>query len=211
MNWFERYGIVGMSFFLFLGIFLLSSGAFNLEYIPEKAGAIMVLGKPYSINAIGGTVTFSFLPIGYILTISSQGLYYLINRFLKRGTHQKMFKKLRARGTEIEGLKEKDNESKAEVILTYEDRIGVVNPQDTKLLANFITKRFDVISINHGVMLAGLIAMIMYLIATSFSSIKIPFILLSIIIIIMHFVARSLEGQIIRLDVKILSNKLLKK
>ncbi len=173
MNWFERYGIIGMSFYLFLLLlfFTLSVAKFvsKGEGIPpnvqqKNEPTLLLECKNNSIEIdykiAGAVIGSTFLPIGYLLSVFSQGWYYLVSRFTRLGIHQRIHKKLKNKyNDDIYGLKDEKDEGIIESDLTYWDRMRMRNDGDLeriKFFAKHITKRFDVIAINSGIIFAML-------------------------------------------------------
>jgi len=212
MNWFERYGIVGMYFLIALFVwYTCLFAAFEV-----KETVLLIEGIP--IKYIGALFGFMFLPIGYIIMVFSQWLYY--KGLYGRQTHLKVLDKLsnESRKNEIIGEHSNSSEAEVEMALTYFDRIRM-KFEDTKKvesLAVWIRKRFDVIAINNGVLLATLLsfasAVIIKLVVSypSFnmivhisSKLIACFLLFSLVVFIVLISQCPLEDQIIKIEKKL--------
>jgi|GEM_PF-2985456 len=156
MNWFERYGIVGMYFFMALFVW------YTCLFAAFKVEETVLLIEGIPIKYIGALFGFMFLPIGYIIMVLSQWLYY--KGIYGNRIHRKVFDQLsnKLRIKEITGIPGKPSEADAEMALTYIDRIKMKYKDIKKVesLAVWIRKRFDVIAINNGVLLATLLSFV---------------------------------------------------
>lgn len=209
MNWFERYGIVGMSFYLFLGILLFFSCT-DIFCICKADLWLKINGNFVPSKVAGGIIAFTFLPIGYLIMIISQLLYYSVFgcAWIKKGTHQKIFNELPIkRLTKI--YKKYPSEAEIEAILTYQDRMKIDKEklENMKFLAPFITKRFDVIAINKGLILSYISAWI--IVAFIGNNVSCKFIFLSLVLLLVLFTCLSLlnncfEKQIVQIEKKVL-------
>ena len=145
MNWFERYGIPG--FYLVL----------------LAAVACYIFGPPcdveIAIKAFGVALAAS-LPIGYILVVTSQWLYYKVPCLQ---VHHKAWKAAK-KDADKELLEDEEwwVEARATVLgrwrISNEDKI-----EKGKWLQEWFAKRFDVLAINSALILAtvfGLLALI---------------------------------------------------
>lgn len=162
MNWFERYGIVGMFFIVMTGMwfFCLFPGARELF---SKI-------NPELLKFIGGFCGLSILPFGYIIMAWSQAWYYSINK--KNRIHcrywvnlQKEQKNITDRILEIEKAKNlgefnQNDEAQLEAILMYYDRKYFSPLETNKFISSFATKRFDVVAINCGLIWAIIFSLI---------------------------------------------------
>jgi len=151
MNWFERYGIVGMFFIVMSG----------MCYFCLFPGARELFSNPEQLKLIGGFCGLSFLPFGYIIMICSQRWYYSRKRIHCRywqdlSVEIKNFIQNKEKENGFGELSEKDqnNEAKMEAIFTYYNRRYVSNLEINKFISIFATKRFDVIAINNGLFCA---------------------------------------------------------
>jgi len=145
MNWFERYGVVGGYFLLlFIGwLYCILDLTRHIE-----------LG-----NAILGAA--SVLPFGYLIVILSQFFYYV--GFGGRQIHNEIGEIIRHNSMYQDKIKLDYwfNEEANEAVITFYDRVLLFSEEKLeafKFLAKFITKRFDVISINNGIILATFLA-----------------------------------------------------
>jgi len=146
MNWFERYGIPGLYFVLLV------------------AAVCYIFGPPCdtvetAITAFGVAVAAS-LPIGYILVVTSQWLYYKVPCLQ---VHHKAWKAAK-KDADKELLEDEEwwVEARATVLgrwrISNEDKI-----EKGKWLQEWFAKRFDVLAINSALILAtvfGLLALI---------------------------------------------------
>lgn len=156
MNWFKRYGIVGMFFIVMTIIWLLCLFPENQELLKNSE----------LLKSIGWFCTFSFLPFGYIIMIFSQTYYYLINR--RNGIHRRYWRDLpnaiRQQILENEenlGLSfDWNDEAQIEAVLTYYDRTKIDEVDANQFLSQFATKRYDVLSINCGLIWAVILSLI---------------------------------------------------
>ncbi|NQU87925.1 MAG: hypothetical protein HQ541_19425, partial [Mariniphaga sp.] len=107
---------------------------------------------------VSAIIGFTFLPIGYLLSIFSQGWYYFISGLTRHGVHQRIYKKLQTcPDHNLYGLKDVKDEGMIESVLTYWDRMRMINEGDLdriKFVTKYITKRFDVIAINNCIVFA---------------------------------------------------------
>lgn len=163
MNWFERYGIVGMFSIIMTGMwfFCLFPDSYTLLSQTDSNEVL--------VKYIAGFCGLGFLPIGYLIVIFGQFLYYRISLWEK--IHCKYWQELPngiKEFIEVEekknggaGLSEEDkkDEAKIEAIITYYDRMGTITVENNKFLSRFATKRYDVIAINRGLLLAIPISM----------------------------------------------------
>lgn len=152
MNWFERYGIAGGYFlFIFIGwLFVIS----DIRIGAELSKAILAAA--------------SILPFGYLISILSQFLYYC--GFGGRQIHVEIGEMIRRNPTfqSIIKLDAQLDEAKNESIITFFDRMLLFQGdrfKNFKYLAEFITRRFDVVSINNSIILATFLAPIASLIS----------------------------------------------
>lgn len=159
MNWFERYGIVGMFFIVMTGMwyFCLFPGARELFSNIE----------PEQLKFIGGLCGLSFLPLGYIIMICSQAWDYSINK--KNRIHCRYWNDLpdeqKKKILKLEEEKKLDgfnqtDEAQLEAILTYYDRKYFSPLENNKFISSFATKRFDVNAINDGLIWAIIFSLI---------------------------------------------------
>jgi hypothetical protein len=145
MNWFERYGIPGLYFVL-----LVATACYIFGPPCDKDTAIQIF-----IAALSAS-----LPIGYILVVTSQWLYYKVPCLQ---VHHKAWKA--AKKDADKELPEDEEwwvEARATVLgrwrISNEDRI-----EKGKWLQEWFAKRFDVLAINSALILAtvfGLLALI---------------------------------------------------
>jgi len=145
MNWFKRYGIVGANFLFVVTLWFKSISSFSLTKGQE--------------TLVVALFTFTFLPIGYLLSVISQFLYYkklsghcMHQKFIKNDLDDSIRQKLNLENMYSE-------EIIAESILTCRLRLDDTNNLDRiKYLAEQVTKRFDVIAINKAIILSVLIS-----------------------------------------------------
>ncbi|MBU1864166.1 MAG: hypothetical protein KKH94_10925 [Candidatus Omnitrophica bacterium] len=145
MNWFERYGIVGSYFMMITFLWIKCFLVFEI--------------KDYYIAAF----IFSVLPIGYLLTVFAQWLYY--KGIWGPRIHKEIFDFMRLHLDEKErtklGLPEKSDEAMCEAKLAVLHRLTKVESaplEHIKYLADFCTRRWDVISINGSIMLSTILS-----------------------------------------------------
>ena len=95
MNWFERYGIVGMFFVVMTGVWYSLLFPYSLQQIPNLSRF------PQLILGIGG---LAVLPCGYLITIFQKQMFYLRPKFVKKllspPIHQQMWDKMTSAGQE---------------------------------------------------------------------------------------------------------------
>jgi len=161
MNWFERYGIVGMFFFVMTGMWFFC-------LFPEAHKLFSEINKtnPELLKFIGGFCGLSILPFGYIIMVCSQVWYY--SRGNKRDHIScKLWVDLDSSNEQqnkillekiIGGFNPTD-EAQVEAVFTYYDR-RYFPPKTNKLISSFISKRFDTIAINRGLILAIFLSLI---------------------------------------------------
>jgi hypothetical protein len=164
MNWFERYGIVGTFF-----VTMTTMWFFCL--FPDSI-ALLEQGNVESdlLKYIAGFLVFSFLPIGYLIVILGQWIYYRQRNIWER-IHCNLWMNLSPdvkskilqreqndMGKELSEA-EQDDEAKIEAVITYYDRVSSsLSVENNKYLSAFGTKRYDVISINRGLALSVIIS-----------------------------------------------------
>lgn len=157
MNWFERYGIVGMFFIVMTGMW----------FFCLFPGARELFNKPEQLKFIGGFCGLSFLPFGYIIMVCSQAWNYWGNtihcRYWKDLLEKQ--KNVTDKIREIEKEKNLDefdqtDEAQLEVIFTYYDRKYFSPLETNKFISSFASKRFDVIAINNGLIWAIIFSLI---------------------------------------------------
>ncbi|MDD5130760.1 MAG: hypothetical protein PHS66_06935 [Candidatus Omnitrophica bacterium] len=158
MNWFERYGIVGMFFIAMIcmwGFCLFSEPSFILlnQIYQDKGFATLIVGF----------FGLLFLPIGYIIVIFEQLIYYRLNIWKK--VHYHYWNELpESKQKGIIALEKIDNknwfpkveeksEDELESLLAYYDRMHMANVENNKFLSIFASKRYDVIAINRSLIL----------------------------------------------------------
>lgn len=207
MNWFERYGIVGMSFIGMTVIWSLCLFPECQEFLKNGNNAVL-------LKNIGWFFALTFLPCGYIIMIFSQLWYYLINR--RRRMHSICWddlpdnkkKEIRRaeKGKELQAFNPQ-NEADIEAVLTYYDRTKMEHPpRINQFLSKFATKRFDVVAINVGLIWAILLSflaaifiegIILGLSIKWFTFSALSVIILALLIIIVLFISKKvLERQI---------------
>jgi len=152
MNWFERYGIVGMFFIIMTAIWFLCLFPEGREFLKNKNNAVL-------LKNIGWFCGLAFLPCGYIIMIWSQLFYYF-----RRRIHFRYWNDLQATRTRDEILNaeregelprfNQNSEAEIEAILTYYDRTKIKDLKTNKFLSEFATKRYDVVAINAGLIWA---------------------------------------------------------
>lgn len=164
MNWFERYGIVGMFFIFMTVIWLLC-----LSPLPVSVVATLKSNKELP-KYIFGFASLSFLPIGYFIMIGSQLFYY--RRGNKHHIHceywqnmsdeikEKILKNEIEKGMGELSVTDQNDEVKMEAVLTYYDRKLIEKPEVFESIAKFGTKRYDVIAINNGLISAIILSLI---------------------------------------------------
>lgn len=150
MNWFERYGIPGLYFVLLV------------------AAACYILGPPcdteeIAMTAFGGTLAAS-LPIGYILLVTSQWLYYKVPWWQVHHKAWKVAKKDTDKELPEDG--EWWVEARATILGRWkldEEKIpkGI---EKGRWLQEWFAKRFDVLAINSALILATIIGLLVLII-----------------------------------------------
>lgn len=146
MNWFQRYGIPG-AYFEGMAILLL------IIYYPS-------LCNENDLKLIGGVFTASFLPIGYILTMFSQCMYWLRTLLFDKGPHIRSSNKAQV------SLKGATSEIKAAAYSTLNVFVPRLNKYDKdrierhRFVQEWITKRVDVIVMNE-TMICGTIFLLL--------------------------------------------------
>jgi hypothetical protein len=159
MNWFERYGIVGM-------FFIAMTGMWFFCLFPESR-ELFNNSNPELAKYIVGFCGLSFLPFGYIIMVFSQVYHYKRNRIHCRYWRDlpDKIKDVIQNEEEKKGLgklseKDQNNEAKIEAILTYYDRKYFFPLETNKFISSFATKRFDVAAINNGLIWALIFSLI---------------------------------------------------
>lgn len=156
MNWFERYGIVGTFFVAMTAVWFF--GLFPDSFVLLKQNSEFLVLVKY----IAGFLIFAFLPIGYLIVILGQWVYYRQRGIWMRihcrywdDLHKDIKKEILDREKlDMEkdlSQDEQNDEAKIEAVITYYDRTSSSLDVDTnKYLSAFGTKRYDVIAINRG-------------------------------------------------------------
>lgn len=106
------------------------------------------------------------------------------------------------------------SEAEIEAILTYQDRIKIDKEklENMKFLVPFITKRFDVIAINKGLILSYISAwIIVAFIGNNLSSKCIFLMPLAVLFICLYLLNHCFEKQIVLIEKKVLKNFTTKK
>ncbi len=195
MNWFERYGVVGAYFLIVISIFLIINQYFAQVDFEKNGTAIIAL------------FSFSILPVGYILAILSQLLYY----YGLNGTkiHEEIVRSLPDDSKKKLELSEFDNEQNIEAKMTAKFRLAE-NPGQLKNLNDFCTKRWDVIAVNAAMRLATIFLIILEIIIKyyknkNFCFYRIEMFLFGFEIILIFILTKSacvLSKQIIAINVE---------
>ncbi len=142
-NWFERYGIVGI-YYVILSIGWL-----------ETSGLLEPLKDSEIIVAVGAIFAAISIPIGYLLSILSQNIYYLTLPESMQ-VHKTVLRKLSSLLPNYEEIKNYD-ESTLEVYLGI--KLHSENELEyRKFLKEPISKRWDVLSISFSLFIATLLA-----------------------------------------------------
>lgn len=192
MNWFERYGIVGIYFVTLSIVWLGILSCFNW-WTHENAQIIIVIGAGIS------------LPIGYLLSILSQNFYYSI--------FPKSWQVHRTVREKIISLPDYD-EKRLESYLAIVHRL---NPKKDELenimwLQDFVRKRWDVLAINTSMIFATVFAFfisiaILWMLSISFQidwRLFLTFSFLSIItILILLWGRRLMFDQIVEVYIRL--------
>lgn len=157
MNWFERYGIVGAYSLLILLVWVVSCTSFTLVINTATSEYCKVTLGSIPAEYIGGFFTFTFLPVGYIVSMFSMMFYYSF--FGGRQIHREIANILK--------LDPNWGEWRCEAVITAYDRLRLWNKnrknpetelEGLKFLASFGTRRFDVLSINNSIILSTLLS-----------------------------------------------------
>lgn len=209
MNWFERYGIVGAYFLI-------------ITLAWYKIGYDIVIDE-----SVIFLCTFSFVPIGYILSTISQLFYYKVP--FSRKIHIEILQAYQDDKNISLSYKDLDEE-KMEATITTLQRLKRfpyygISTEQMRFLASWCTKRFDVISINNSIILGTGLSFIIGLLYSRFPSgidaswyffcwsslFETHFLSLILIIVgvllslLLSFLNRILEDQIIEVNKVILS------
>ena len=147
MNWFERYGVIGAYFLIMILLLLHINQYFQLADL-RGTGTLMV-----------GLLGFSILPIGYLVGIFSQWIYYTG----RGGTqiHKEVIKYLDEKCKTRLKLLDSDTESKLETKLTAEYRLSCESSDKLKYLGIFATKRWDVLAVNSAIRLSTIMLIVL--------------------------------------------------
>lgn len=145
MNWFERYGIVGMFFWFMTFLWL-------VVYFPDLQYYIAIDTK-VDAELIVGFCTLTFIPIGYLLNVFSQNRYYSrkeIHCKHLQNLNSKLRDKLELIDSESFGDINTDDEVVVESVLTYYDRksLGEFSVAENKFISEYATKRYAVMATN---------------------------------------------------------------
>jgi len=160
MNWFQRYGIPGAVFWIFLILWI---GAFHNCVIPDAICSTDI----EKAKIIAGIAAGTFLPIGYLLSVIGQLIYHLCPNF---GIDTKA---RRTKATEtIEDSSISNLEWKQEMCsvcktISYLQKSKKQNGNnrleldDIKFVLEWMSKRMDMIVINLILILAVLVAFLL--------------------------------------------------
>jgi len=140
VNWFERYGIPGFYFIFLPAIFYWI--IFGFPSTQQNGLAALALGVAFSAS----------IPLGYILVIFGQLIYYKISPWR---VHREAWKKAGIGGEKEEWLVEANA-----TILARLECSGKI--ERGRWLQEWFMKRFDVLAINSALMLATLIGWVLY-------------------------------------------------
>ena len=151
MNWFARYMIPGSYFVLYI------------------AALFLIYGIPFNINkdaaiAIIGAAAFISLPVGYIISIISQTLYYEISKpyWVNFPSYEKAFFNKKRIDRPIIFL---EREEFVEAWAAARGRLMIKETETDKRrwFAEWVAKRTDVLAINSSIMVATLIGYLLTL------------------------------------------------
>ena len=176
MNWFERYGIVGIYYVIF-SFGWLTAFSHNL-FTPDKAQIVIAIGAGIS------------LPIGYLLSIFSQYMYYSLPEKFQP-------KKWQVHKTVCGKIHPDYDEKRLESNFVITQRLNKnVLLENNKWLQDYVRKRWDVFAINSSLIVATFLAWIpAILLSVIQSSLKLDNILILILVflsvIIIHILWRS--------------------
>ena len=149
MNWFQRYGIPGAYFIVLTVAWIYALSGMELEKIEEL-----------QFNILISLAVITFIPIGYIISILQQVLYYIIP-FL--GMHRAAKKKSSlnlAGDPKFEPIVEAYS-----VLLVVDKRISLDMHQ---YFRDWIRRRMDVVAINFSLFIATLLAFIIPFLITRY-------------------------------------------
>ncbi len=157
MNWFERYGIVGMFFIVMTAIWFLCLFPEGREFLKNENNAVL-------LKNIGWFCGLAFLPCGYIVMIYSQLYHYARRRIHFRYWADLQNEKVREEILHVERERKlrfnQESEAEIEAVLTYYDRTRIKDLKANQFLSNFATKRYDVVAINEGLIWAILLSLL---------------------------------------------------
>ena len=182
MNWFERYGIIGIYYIALSSILLKCLSSIS---IPDENIEIII--------AIGAGLS---LPIGYILSILSQNIYYILPKWFQ--IHKKACEEINS----LSNLKEIHLESKLAIITRLDCPDSTPTLEQYKWLQDYTRKRWDVLAISSSMFWATIIAWVHVLLTIYFMrSIDLDLcknneplfpmlVILSVIILIILFISR---------------------
>ena len=152
MNWFERYSIPGLFFVTLLSILLWILFEFNFSLSPVIIGVLITIS----------------LPVGYIIVILSQVLYYFIspwkihkkiwNEYLRDEKDEIKFGKIRKIWNKF---REDKSELIAEAEVTLCFRLDSNKMKNYKWLSEWPPKRMDVMAINSSFIISIIIIRIL--------------------------------------------------
>jgi hypothetical protein len=155
MNWFERYAVVGGYFSL---IMIANLHLNQLIHIPESNNEL------YAAIFI-----VSILPIGYILSLLSQFLYYKGLNGIR--VHKKILKSLDENYKKKLKISDNDSESELELKMTANLRLSR-NSDKIKYLGVFATKRWDILALNSAINLTNIIFWLIFIIIKLYQFLK---------------------------------------
>jgi hypothetical protein len=145
MNWFERYGIIGAYNLISIFIILTVNKYFSLSDLTSNKEIVIAL------------FGFSILPVGYIVSIFSQFLYY--HGFNGTQVHKEAVKSLPVEVKSKLNLFDSDKEQNVEVKMTVVFRLSRF-AKSWQYLEKFGTKRWDVLAVNSAMILSTILLII---------------------------------------------------
>lgn len=159
MGWFQRYGIPGA---YFAGLVI--TGMYAFLY-PE-------VGKDWDARAVVGLGVILFLPVGYIISIASQALYlYGVWERLRvvQRVHSAAMKRIGIvfpgfldNLGDRQGPKEEIVEARTLLLTALDTR--TIPFESNRFIRDWIARRIDVIAINSSIIMASMLAIVIFLI-----------------------------------------------
>lgn len=137
MNWFERYGIVGLYFVGSVAVW---------DWVLHGSSGLVASREAEKVALLLATLA---LPAGYVLSITTQLLYYVGSPFW--GIHRWALK-------ELLGVRKHDVAAEVQLAISIRANATTEHLERGRWVQNFNSRRWDVLSINNSIILSTALA-----------------------------------------------------